>query len=346
MLAALAVTLSTTAFSQSPQYAVVRPDGTTFICPTWDSAHSKAVDGDNIYLPAVIINANIQINKRLNIFGAGHHPDSSLAIGKTIVTGIVNIDSNAKGGHIEGVQALQFYIPYRNKQFNNYTIRRCRANDITWEYGGVIPTDSLPQNMNITENVLNYIVAYGAKNNLISKNVFKGLDVSSSVNLFVFQNTTFENNVFLSAGQNYIYGENCTFRNNVFGSGNILFPGFCMNTFTNNLRVGTGTFATAGSCGSNTITESGTVNAASLGDVFVNYVAGTGFPYTDNYRMKVGSPGINAGSDGTDVGIYGTANPASAGWVPGNPHIYFKEVAPQSDASGNLNIKFRVRANN
>ena len=37
--------------AQAPQFAVVRPDGTTYICPSWDSAYNKANNGDNIYLP-------------------------------------------------------------------------------------------------------------------------------------------------------------------------------------------------------------------------------------------------------------------------------------------------------
>jgi hypothetical protein len=87
IILSLAIIISSViCFAQAPQFAVVRPDGTTYICPSWDSAYNKAVNGDNIYMPGITINSEIKINKKLFIYGAGHHPDSSIITGKTIVT--------------------------------------------------------------------------------------------------------------------------------------------------------------------------------------------------------------------------------------------------------------------
>ena len=57
------------ASAQTPQFAIVKPDGTTFICPSWDSAYIKSLDGDVIYLPGITIAGYAQVNiqKQLTI---------------------------------------------------------------------------------------------------------------------------------------------------------------------------------------------------------------------------------------------------------------------------------------
>lgn len=63
--------------AQIPQFAVVRPNGTTYICPTIDSAYNKAINGDYIYLPGGNFNLTNPISKSLHIYGAGYNQDSS-----------------------------------------------------------------------------------------------------------------------------------------------------------------------------------------------------------------------------------------------------------------------------
>ena len=52
---------------------------------------------------------------------------------------------------------------------------------------------------------------------------------------------------------------------------------------------------------------SGTNNLNNTNPKFVNIgtPANPGFLYTNNYKLATGSPAINAGSDGDDLGIYG-----------------------------------------
>lgn len=66
--------------------------------------------------------------------------------------------------------------------------------------------------------------------------------------------------------------------------------------------------------------------------------------YTQNFHLITNSPGLNAGTDGTDVGIYGTNQPTKEGWIPSNPHISYKNVSQQTDANGNLKATFIVKA--
>jgi hypothetical protein len=49
-------------------------------------------------------------------------------------------------------------------------------------------------------------------------------------------------------------------------------------------------------------------------------------------------------TDGTDVGIYGTASPYKPGGVPYNPHFRSATIAPATDPDGDLPVNIRVAA--
>ena len=88
--------------AQVTQIAVVRPDGTTFICLTADSEYNKALGGDYIYLPGGNFALSMRIEKEIHFVGAGYFSDSSLATGITLTSGIV-LKNGSSGGSIEGL---------------------------------------------------------------------------------------------------------------------------------------------------------------------------------------------------------------------------------------------------
>ena len=330
--------------AQAPQFAVVRPDGTTYLCLTLDSAYNKAVNGDYLYLPGGTYSFSNTIKKKLFIYGAGHHPDSSLVTGKTNINNHIQIDSGAAGGSIEGVNLINsnFYFYYSGKKINGYTIKRSRFSFLYFSAGQPAPIDSFPANVLITECVLQSIDCSGgqATNNYFLKNVIQSQLTNASF-------CTIKNNVFLysSFSLNGIVS-NCTVENNIFLSNSPILNGQgCNSSYYNNLKVLVNPFLL--NCQPNAGLEVGTISVPSANDIFIAFNPDfSNYPYIDNYHLKPTCPGINAGTDGTDVGIYGTAQPTSEGWVPSNPHIYFKQVAPQTNSSGQLQIQFKVRTNN
>jgi hypothetical protein len=337
--------------AQNPQFAVVRPDGTTFICPTFDSAYNKAVDGDFLYLPGGVFTFNQSLTKRIFIYGAGIHPDSSKATGRTQITAVNNslyITKSAEGGLIEGVEFTNtnLFFSYSGKQIKGFTLRRCTWFGSMHFKNGSEPTDSLPTNILIEECIIgNGILLDSARGNLFSKNLIKNY-----VNRASF--CTFQNNIFtfnFSGSGPLIEISNCTFQNNIFFADVLRCSGcpntsICSNTFLNNLKPNS-PILLSNQCPPSSGFESGTiVSPTQMTDNFEVW-SGQG-EFKDNYRLKATSPGKNAGTDGTDVGIYGTVNPTSAGWVPSNPHIYFKQIAPQTGTNGTLNIQVKVRTNN
>jgi hypothetical protein len=50
------------------------------------------------------------------------------------------------------------------------------------------------------------------------------------------------------------------------------------------------------------------------------------------------------GTDGTEIGIYGTAYPFKDGAFPVNPRIKFNSIAPATDAQGKIKVDIKVDA--
>lgn len=64
----------------------------------------------------------------------------------------------------------------------------------------------------------------------------------------------------------------------------------------------------------------------------------------NNYRLKEGVPGTNAGTDGKDIGLYGGSGFDDTGRAP-IPTIKIREIAPQTDEQDRLKVKIEVVAN-
>ncbi|MBK9793187.1 MAG: hypothetical protein IPP60_08805 [Sphingobacteriales bacterium] len=100
-------------------------------------------------------------------------------------------------------------------------------------------------------------------------------------------------------------------------------------------------FSELGSTSTNSFVN--TIYNLSLSNDFVN-VSNPNFSSLFDYHLKSTSSGKNAGTDGTDIGIYGGAYPYKEGAVPPNPHISTKSIAPTSAANGTLPVNIKVLA--
>jgi hypothetical protein len=136
----------------------------------------------------------------------------------------------------------------------------------------------------------------------------------------------FENNIFCFPGINN-YGSwvspigganNCIIKNNLLVN-EPSFPIGTTNIYSNNIIV------------------------SSSDSIFINQ-SGVIFNYLHDYHLKYTCPAKNAGSDGTDIGIYGGAFPWKEGSIPSNPHIQFKSIAPKTTNQNTLPIQIKVKA--
>lgn len=336
-------------FAYSQAAIALESGGNTTIYQNLDSAMAHAVDGDIMYLPGgsfTPAGGTWVINKRINVYGAGYFPDSSIATGQTILNGNINIRTGADGGLIQGLYVtgnITFGTNNTNNLINGYSISRCLVvGQLILSYNN---SNHNPYSSNIylSENVFrNAVNLSQVKNLLISKNIFEN-SVSNTNGL-----VTFRNNIFLYQASNCFYFtffdiKDALFYDNIINHINIgtwcwgIFSNCTGNVFYNNMFSANITFPMGGNFGYNNIVSQ------NINDIYVSHTFDI-YNYYNDYRLKPSCPGVGAGSDGTDIGLYGTTQPFKAGGVPQNPHIQTKSIAPTTNSQGQLLINIRVGA--
>lgn len=331
-------------FTQTPQIALVKPNGVTTLHSTILDAYNLASDDDYIYLPGGTFESflPIEINKRLYIIGAGMNADSS------VVTGITRIHhlkfmNGAAGGSLEGV-VIYSQVGNNSMSFGNlsgntedaalyYTISNCAiygwVDFYNWE--SVTIKNSVISNAGINGFL---------RNSFITNNVMYWMGGVLGPNI------EFSNNVFISVNFSNNLPNNCLYRNNIFNLNK------CVTTnnsiFYNNVDVEPNQNENQVYNSINEVWDSIFKSQLSTNNTLSCNQPKTEYPYhkLNNYNIKPTSACKNSGTDGTDRGIYGGAFPWKPGSIPSNPHIYFKNVAGSTNASGQLQVQFKVRTNN
>lgn len=328
--------------AQIPQFAVVRPDGTTYICPTFDSAYNKSNNGDIIYLPGGVFSISNPINKSLHLFGAGSDEDSCVVTGPTIIN-TCTLGPNAGSGSIEGVKTTGGIVFDSPTTIANYSIKKCEIGGgigfttgtaaelitvincfIGFKYTGAFTDYSIwgPGILNNStffnnriSNPLSYQIT--SLGNLFSNNIF--FYYQQYISLQLFNGSTYQNNIFQISANTIT--NNSFFYNNING-----YP-----TGSNNAVY-------------NYVIESADLTFINPGNVYPPGICS--YDKHFNYELKPTSLGKNTGTDGMDRGNYGGLFSWVNGSIPSNPHIYLKQVGTQTNNSGQLEIQFKIRANN
>jgi hypothetical protein len=297
-------------------------------------AYTASVSGDTLYLSGGFFNSPLTIDKSIQIYGAGHYPDSTTATNKTIITsGGFTLADNADNFHLEGVEISGITFAYNNT-VNNVTLKR---NHITGTID--IQGDFTVPSMNtlIIQNVIDgNIWGTNAQFLLLTNNIVSGKVVNMNSNMM-------QNNIFLADfywGWGYwsnhtMYNINsCSLNNNIF-----------LNTTEPTVLTGIGNFVNNNvflltySAGSNIAV--GNYNNVAAATLFMSQ-SGNIFDYTHNYHLQ--SPASYPGTDATQCGAYGGSFPYKEGAVPVNPHIISKSIATSTTPAGDLNINITVGA--
>ncbi len=320
--------------AQSP--IVLQNAGGVFIHPRLDTIMAHAGNGCSIYLPGgtLILHNELIIDKEVHIYGAGHYPDSSAATGVTCISG-ANIRFTSGSSH-SSLTGFYFTNDLYFARSTTDTVRfidvtRCNLNAV---YLGYISAhrNSNNSNIHLAENVIRYRLAGAdAQYCLIEKNIIDGV-----ISYFT-GGCTFTNNIF-----NYEYAYSDVFSgcsgllvtNNIFTRDN---HGLTSSQIYNNIFS---LDVPAEPGGTNL--GSGNIGNQPLNVTLVNFDGGL-FNYSYDYHLREGSPGINGGTDHTDIGIYGTASPYKPSAVPNNPH--FRQISiPGETTNGILPVKIQIEA--
>lgn len=320
--------------------AKVAIDGSSTFYQKIDSALYYSNSGDFIYLPGGNFNiGNLVVDKSVNIIGAGHYPDSSVATGITFLNGNLKITDSASNGSLSGVYLtgnVYYGTNTTDQSVQNYTIQFCNVNHVYLSFDGV-SYNSSSTNTNFSFNVVR-----GMFNGADARDIYirNNIIVGGYYYLYLVTSAEVTNNVFLDGTFNdFVTGT--TFQNNIFydGMGGNATPNTSSNNiYDNNLYVGSA--LTQGGNGGLIVTNNQIMNAA---DIFVNQV-GNQFEYTSNYHLQAGVNGVLIGTDNTEVGIYGSTNPYKEGALPVNPHIQNKQIGGSTAPNGMLSVDIRVNA--
>lgn len=295
-------------------------------------AVTAAVSGDTIYLPGGYWDAT-SIDKRLTIFGAGHFPDSTAATGASILTGGFYFYPGADSTLFQGIQ-VNGDINFTGGLVTYITLNRCHFNR-SIHYSN---TDHITY----AENMIDYdIVGQNIADFMVVRNnLFTGNPYNAPISSIV-QGALIENNIFNDAlcgwcGHATLEAVHASMiRNNIFLRTNGGFINGSNNVFQNN------GFPNIPSLGNNTVI--GNYENLVPANLFVNYTSGLNtYNYNDNLHLQ--TPAAYPGTDNTQIGLYGGAKPFKMASVPANPHIRTKAIAPNTDASGNLNVNISVGA--
>ena len=101
-------------------------------------AYTAASNADTLYLSGHTFAPPSAFDKQLTVIGAGHYVDSTLATGKTFISGSVILSENADGFYLEGVEITGGLYFTSNASVNNVVIKRCKVNECCDNVGKVL----------------------------------------------------------------------------------------------------------------------------------------------------------------------------------------------------------------
>lgn len=295
------------------------------------SAIAAAAPGDTIYVQGSEIRYDdFTIDKKLTIIGPGHKPDKEVALladFNRVTIGVQNTDAN--GSSLIGINASAVLGSTFSQ--SNITIKRCKLDYIYIQGGSVEIT----------------------KKWIIEDNILYSISFASTLPTpyeFIIRNNIFSGQI--------TYGSSLVITNNIFiGSQSDAFLGLTNSSIHNNIFYGTSPQGAANSTFNNNIsysnsnttlpygTNNGINNKVDVDPLFTVYTGGA-FNYAHDYHLQATSPGKNAGTDGTDIGLFGGIGFSESGEppIPQVRAFLIKNgvVAPNSK----LSITIRAEAKN
>jgi hypothetical protein len=268
-------------------------------------ALDAASSGDTIYVSGSLTTyGSIDIKKKITLIGAGFNPNNQNNQNSELQYVYFKSDNdpvnptNASGTTITG-----FKISYLYVQTQNVIDIQLLRNEIT---GSISLAANYCQNWTIKNNILNWIstsssTAIFASDFVISNNIIK-----REIQYFKSNTILIANNIF-TQNSGFTTVSLANIQNNIFYGGSTANCSYC--TFIKNISVGA---ANTFDYGTNTSVG----NFTNVDPLFVA-VSSTTFNFAYDYHLQPTSPGKGAGTDGTDIGLYGGMYPfPSGGDVP------------------------------
>ena len=302
------------------QIAVVSSSGSTTMYQTLDEAISGASSNSVIYLPAggFQISDDVKItNKKLTILGVTHKANSDNAEGNTIISGNLYFNEGSSTSAVMGCYISgTIYIGYDKTEVNNILVKYCNVNSIAVYSNSCSGTKV---NQSYIRNGANFNGASADIKNNIIKGVYQISGGEISYNVFTSRYYTNGSNINTLA-----YVHNATISNNVFlDSSSIHYGSNCQTSknLTYNKEWGD---------------DGINLGLANWDGVFKNNAGVTpasDYHFIDTYAKY-----------NDDAGLYSGGTDFSDGCLPPVPYVSVKHIDEQTDASGNLTVRLRVKS--
>lgn len=307
------ILISITNFAQNVHTVDNRP-GTTAQFTSVQAAHDAAQAGDFIYVhPSPNSYGTLTIRKEIHLRGIGHNPE--LANGEHAILSTITISRNvtegtfASGSSISGLE-INTINDGNEAAFTNILIQNNRINLLSFyqAYNYIIQG-------NVFNSTAGFSILFNTDshaNNVISHNIFNMVSntspTSAIFNRLIASDTVSNNLIIMNFnGATNTFFNNCnnpTVNNNMFLLG---ATAVISSITTNNSTINFQNCLTFDYGGQSITPLSGSNNIDNTNPQFINI--GTpenpGFLYNNNYKLAEGSPAIDAGSDGDDLGIFG-----------------------------------------
>lgn len=311
------------------------------------TAINNSSAGDTIYVSGSPWNyGSITLNHQLTIIGTGHRPDTQFGF-KSMVNDIyldsLQYVSGPSGTIIEGLMIYDDIKSNTSHTVRHVIIRKCWMNESSYhDQINVLGRGWIIENNILSKINVNYYTNVVIRNNIIN-NTYGYSSSDREISIFNSSHPTVNiiNNIFIgSTGSHAVvfkYMSHAIIANNIFyGRKPSQNCSYC--TFNNNISFATTNNAFL------TGTNTGANNLPGVDPQWVNVpVGGYAFSYSYDYNLQPTSPGVNAGTDGTDIGIYGGTHPYIYTGMPAIPQIIEMNVQ-NSNIPANDSLQIQVKA--
>ncbi|PKL85911.1 MAG: hypothetical protein CVV22_05100 [Ignavibacteriae bacterium HGW-Ignavibacteriae-1] len=308
------------------------------------TAVDASAEGDTVYVSwSATPYGNITLTKRIVLIGDGYNGGLSgkAALIADLIYSQTDNTTNCSGSFISGfkITNVRSGLATGNPSIDDMIFTRCWITSILYFYNTTTSAHNLHENWYIKDCIISQISFsngfsnrfLGVSNVLLSNCIFTSLMLYSG-NAITFRNCNF----FFNSSITFSNCENMTLENCIFYDAT---PQTLTNSVFNNCL----TFSTFNDnipYGSNT----GSNNIVNENPSFLGYTSP--FDLLDDIRLDVDSPAKNAGTDGTDLGVFGGSKPLPD--LSGEPNLpYIKSlIILNSEVGKDGSLKFKVEAQN
>jgi len=312
-------------------------------------AIDSAEPGDTIYIhPSPVSYGSITVNKVIHLRGLGHSPQYTNGMSATMANITLNAPIGAQGITLSGLDFSQIIVS-GTQNYNNLEVTNCKIAKIAagsgngqcdnWVIAGCVMVglnfdNFRKQNSNGWMVVNNHIRQPGTSASWGTFRDFNGSDVVRN-NIIVTHQTNSDAVIFQDCVNLNVENSIILFTNTATGinlSGNSITFNNCLTYHYPGLTLPA---------------LNGNNNLDNTDPMFVDIGSNPNFSSDKNFHLQEVSPGAEHGTDGQDIGLYGSSFPFNMYGYPADlPYPTYMEITNSVvGQGGTLNVVFEAVGN-